>query len=366
MRHLVSSRRRAMAATLSIIGLLSGCQSAPELPDLEQGKAIVRELPADYASIARAHNTLASSSTMLSAEAVGTLRWMELPPGGGKRVERKEQIEGRLFFGGEAMVHLAVRKLSQTLLIMACAPEDGQQAGLYFAIDVRSRPRTMRAGRMSALAAASSADTLGAMTGLARALDDALALSSVPENEGAPVAAQWSQRGQLVGITYERANRGGIKVRRWLSASDGQFRTLQSEVFSGSGAPLATTRFLSWDVPVGGTQSRPPLLPASMVMAVSGPEQLQIELRLYDLQVESSLSPRLFDAGAQAESLGVERLIDLDMPQRSQAISTAIATPILPPTKSARTTGVPAQTPPARTPPARLTPVSAPSGARNP
>jgi len=340
-----------MAATLSIISVLAGCQSAPELPDLEQGAAIVRELPADYASVARTHNTLASSVTMLSAEAVGTLRWMELPPGGGQRVERTEQIEGRLFFGGEAMVHLAVRKLSQTLLIMACAPEDGQQAGLYFAIDVRSRPRTMRAGRMSALTAASSADTLGAMTGLARALDDALALSSVPENEGAPVAAQWSQRGQLVGITYERANRGGIKVRRWLSVNDGQFRTLQSEVFSGSGAPLATTRFLSWNVPVGGTQSRPPLLPASMVMAVSGPEQLQIELRLYDLQVESSLSPRLFDATAQAESLGVERLIDLDAPRRTGPMSSSLATPVLAPSRTA---------------PAKATPASAPSGARKP
>lgn len=266
-----------------------------------------------------------------------------------------EQVDGRLFYGGPGRVHLAVRKLSQTLLILGSG-QNPDGSGLYFAIDLQGKPRTMRMGSMSgpiepatpAGGITSGAGAIRSLTGLARALDDVLAIAPLPLEPGTLGGTQWSTNGHLLGVTYTRNKRGGLTARRWLSG-DGKFITQQTEVFAPGGSSaqptasvLATARVLASGVLVGGAAAPPPVLPESLVISIEGREAVQIELRLGEIKAETKLNPDLFDPSVQAMSLGVERLIDLDAPR-------AVPMPILlPPTvaKPAATPAIPAQSVP--------------------
>ncbi len=297
-------RRAALPVVAALLALAGGCKSS-ELPDLDAGTPITRGAAPDYGTVAADHNRRATVAGMMSADAVGTLQWME------NGEQRTEQVEAKLYYGGPGKVHLAVRKLSQTLLILGSKPD-----GLYFAVDVRAKPPAMRVGGMrqwpqAGAGGSARAGTLASLTGVARALDDVLGVAPVPLEAGTLAGTQWSSRGHLLGLSYERADRGGVKVRRWLS-TDGQLKLLQTELFAPTGGPLATSRVQAFDVLTGGTQSPPPLLPAAILIAVEGAEQVRIDLRLVDVRQEATLNPVLFDAAAQAEAAGVTRLIDLD------------------------------------------------------
>lgn len=303
-------RNVALLVLTALAGMGGGCASV-ELPDLDGGTPIVRGAVPEYGVVAAEYNRRSTVAGLMSAEAVGTLRWME------NGEQRTEQVEAKLYYGGPGKVHLAVRKLSQTLLILGSRPD-----GLYFAVDVRAKPPAMRVGGMRQWpqgtdGGSARAGTLASLTGVARALDDVLGVAPVPLEAGTLAGTQWSGGGHLLGLSYERADRGGVKVRRWLS-TDGQLRLLQAELFAPGGGPLVTSRVQAFDVLSGGTQSPPPLLPAAILIAVEGAEEVRIDLRLVDVRQEAALNPMLFDAAAQAEAAGVTRLIDLDGPMEAE------------------------------------------------
>ena len=290
-----------------------------------------------------------------------------------------EQVDGRLYYGGPGRVHLAVRKLSQTLLILGSG-QNADGSGLYFAIDLQGKPRTMRMGSMNGAiepatttgGITSGAGAIRSLTGLARALDDVLAIAPLPLEPGTLGGTQWSTNGHLLGVTYCRNKRGGLTARRWLS-TDGKFVTQQTEVFApgaSSAQPtasvLATARVLGSGVLVGGATAPPPVLPESLVISIEGREAVQIELRLGEIKAETKLNADLFNPGVQAISLGVERLIDLDaprgvvpqsivVPQAAPAVTKPASTLATNPISSPAT--APATAPPTQAKPAPLAPV---------
>ena len=369
------SRRSRPAVIYLLLALvsLSGCHKA-ELADIDPSPAIPRGAPPAYTLTAARHNRLAAPVGPVSCEATGTLRWTE------NGEDKMEQVDGRLFYGGPGRVHLAVRKLSQTLLIMGSG-QNADGSGLYFAIDLQGKPRTMRMGSMNGVVEpatttrgiTSGTGAIRSLIGLARALDDVLAISPLPLEPGSLGGTQWSTNGHLLGVTYTRSKRGGLTARRWLS-TDGRFVTQQTEVFAPNASStqptasiLATARVLGSGVLVGGAAAPPPVLPESLVITIEGREAVQIELRLGEIKAESKLNTDLFDPLAQATSLGVERLIDLDaspnapgplVPPRAEPAATKPASaPLAAPVPASATQAKPVQPSPVQPAPVQPAPV---------